>query len=160
MVTLPTALVAAGSSKVGAWNEKKRKIEAKKSAIQNQKTKLNRIRQQTVYTKNAVNMLSGSLDEMVNFLDVEVSAVERWGASVKTVEGSLEVKTQEQLKEIIEFHPAFGAQLVQLEVAAQPLTVLDEQSTGMVLVIKKSTFHHFLLGTHFLPFNRKTMVSV
>ena len=137
-VTLPTAIVETSvvegtlAYDRSTLNENKKKIEDRKSAVQIQKTKFNQIRQHTVYTKNAAIKLSDSLDEMVNFLDVEVSAEERWVASVKTVEGSLALETQEQHKEINEFQPAFGALLDQLEVAAQPLTFLDEQSTGMV----------------------------
>ena len=135
VVTIPTASLYPAAIEVSLASErstlsqKKQKIENKKSPIQIQKTKLNQIRQQTVNTKNAVNKLSDSLDEIVNFLDVEVSTVERWVASVKTVEGSLGIETQEQLKEIKEFQSAFGAQLDQLEVAAQPLTVIEQQST-------------------------------
>ena len=136
-VTLPTAIVETSvtegvlAAERSTLNENKQKIEDKKSTIQIQKTNLNHIRQQTVNTKNAVNKLFDSLDEMVNFLEVEVSALESWGTSVKTVEGSLGLETQEQLKEVNEFQSVFGSQLDQLEVAAQPLTVVGQQSAGI-----------------------------
>ena len=81
--------------------------------------------EQTRTAKTTLSQLSGNLDEIVRFLEVEVAAIERWETSVKTVRGTLRLLTPEQLKEINEFQKEFIAQLGLLSAAAKPFTVLE-----------------------------------
>ena len=107
-------------------NEEIQRIRNTKREVMRRQGNLNRTSGKSKLTKIALNELSDNLGEIVQFLEVEVAAIGRWEASVKTVRVTLRLLTAEQIREINEFQEEFISQLDYLSAAAEPFTILQQ----------------------------------